>query len=161
MNIRIYIPHRTNGIETMNRILAAMAAATLLGGCATSATPLSEARPVPEDRMRAAPAVASAEPATCVFVRDTGFVGSGSFVDLSIDELPAALIATGETVRITVDPGERLFSALLHDPFGLNNPVVLAQNVRPGGTYVYRLATDQNGTVTFIRSLSERADRLP
>jgi hypothetical protein len=62
-------------------------------------------------------------------------------------------MATGEKADIELDPGEYLFGALLKDPFGMSNPVVIEQTVRPGSTYTYRLSFDGNGRPDLHRTL--------
>ncbi len=111
--------------------------------------------------MRAAAPVTSAEAATCVFVRDTGFVGGGSAAEISIDERPVAALYPGEVARVTVDPGDRLFGVVIDDPLGLHNPVVVAQEVRPFGNCDYRVSLNGDGTVNLQRRLSERANLRP
>jgi hypothetical protein len=73
---------------------AALGSIMLLTACATNRTPLADAQPVPEDRMLIRPVVTSANPAQCIFVRDTGFLGSASYVEILINERPVAIMAS-------------------------------------------------------------------
>ncbi len=51
----------------------------------------------------------SLDKAAVIFVRDSGFTGSGCDVLLSVDDTPAAQLAAGELVQLHVEPGEHIF----------------------------------------------------
>lgn len=123
-----------------------------LFGCATTPTPISEARMTPADRIFYKPHKSEAM-VTAVFVRDTGLTGSGIYKHLAINDEQAASIDVGEKVILQLAPGEYVFSVSATDPFGASAPFAIDQKLETGKTYYYRILTDGNTMSTRIQRM--------
>lgn len=110
---------------------------SLVGGCATSPVPSSEADPVPSSRLFAFQAPAPGD-STLVVTRDKGFVGSGCNTTVSIDGRRAAEVGSGETAKFRVAPGEHIVSASSCGS-GLKERET---NVKAGSTKKFRISID-------------------
>jgi len=135
----------------MKRLVTALA--TLAAACATSPTPISEAPPTPAERIYYT-AREGKEFATAVFVRDTGFTGSGVYQHVTINDEPGASIDVGEKATLQLPAGEYVFAVTPTDPFGSTAPYAIDQKLEPGKTYYYRILTDGN-------TMSTRIQRMP
>ena len=134
------------------RFMAMVVFATLIFGCATTITPMSEARPTPDDRIYYR--IHDDKPfATVIFVRDTGFVGSGVYQNVSVDEERGAAIDVGEKATFRIPPGEHVFSVIPTDPFGTHAPYAIDQRLEAGKTYYYRILTDGNTMSTRLQRM--------
>jgi len=132
---------------TMRTILAA---ALIVAGCATVPTPVSQAIPTPADRIYY-PDARNGPVATVIFVRDTGFVGSAVYQNLTINEERGAAIDVGERATLRLSPGEYVFAVTPTDPFGSWAPFSIDQRLEAGKTYFYRILTDGNTMETRIQ----------
>lgn len=121
--------------------------ALFLAGCATTPTPLSQALPTPEDRIYYR-APEGKPTATVVFIRDGGFVASGVYQHLTINEERAAAIDVGEKATLRLPAGEYVFAVTPTDPFGTWAPYAIDQRLEAGKTYHYRILTDGNNMDT-------------
>ena len=119
------------------RFFVGVVAVALLGGCATSPVPSSEAEPVPASRLFAYQAPASGD-STLVVTRDKGFVGGGCNTTVSIDGRRAAEIGSGETAKFRVSPGEHIVSASSCGS-GLKERET---NIKSGSTKKFRISID-------------------
>jgi hypothetical protein len=98
----------------MIRTLAATALLSL-AGCATHLVPMSDTRPVPQDRVFAAEHTAAAEGAQkVVIVRNAGALfAAGVDVNIFVDGERTAAISTSEALPLYLSPGEHLLEAKL------------------------------------------------
>lgn len=124
--------------------------AIALVGCATTPTPLLQAKITPDDRVYFHSSN-GASMSTAIFVRDTGFVGGGVYHHLSINGEKAASIDVGEKVTFRLPSGEYLFGVIPTDPFGTSAGFGIDQNLIEGRTYTYRILTDGNSLETRIQ----------
>ena len=94
----------------MKTAFACFLAVVVLAGCGTSPVKLSDAKPVPPDRLfvDAAP---SSDNGTVVVIRDTGLGGSGCGINIFVDDKKAATLGTGEEASIPVVAGDHILSA--------------------------------------------------
>ena len=122
----------------------------VLVGCATAPTPLLQAKTTPDTRVYFRANNASAM-STAIFIRDTGFVGSGVYIHLSINGEKAASIDVGEKVTFHLPSGDYLFGVIPTDPFGTFAGFGLDQILVEGRTYTYRILTDGNSFETRIQ----------
>lgn len=79
-----------------------------VSGCATSPVALTDAKPVPADRIYAYRQPVNGASGTLVVVRDEGFQSKGCPVAFYIDGTLAAHVRAGETVTLTVPVGNRI-----------------------------------------------------
>ena len=127
----------------MRKVVAIFLSA-LLVGCATSPTPIAQAKNVPDDRVYYRPQDTS-QAATAVFVRDSGAFGSGVYQHLTINEEKAAALDVGEKVTFKLPAGEYAFGIRMTDPFGATAPFSIDQRLETGKSYFYRILIDQYG----------------
>ncbi|MFJ2527814.1 hypothetical protein [Pseudomonas helmanticensis] len=118
-------------------VIAALSVSALMAGCATSPVPSSEADPVPSSRLFAFQTPANGD-SILVVTRDTGFVGGGCNTTVSIDGRRAAEIASGETAKFRVAPGEHILSASSCGS-GLKERET---NTKAGSTKKFRISID-------------------
>lgn len=111
-------------------------------GCATVEVPLVATAQVPASRIFIVSEPVSDANATVIFVRDKGFVGSGLYLHLSINGAKAAALNPSERVEWRLKPGDYAFGVKFTDPFSASAVVTVAQEVKSGRTYVFRLVTD-------------------
>src|SRR5437660_10259688 len=90
----------------------------LLSGCATTPTPVGEAKLVPQERVyfKSAPSIPSA--ARAIFIRDQGFLGGGRYQHLFINGDLSASIDVGERLEWLRNPGDDSFGAHPTNPSG-------------------------------------------
>jgi len=94
--------------DRMRIACLAAAGVALLSGCATSPIPSSQADPVPAGRLLAFQATPASPYGTLVVTRDSGFTGSACNTILYIDGKKSAEIASGESAKFYLEPGERI-----------------------------------------------------
>jgi hypothetical protein len=102
----------------MRRTLVAISILLLLAGCATTPTPIGEAKQAPQGRLLAYQEKNVNTTGTLVITRDAGFVGGGCYYGVSINGIFAARLDVGETSRFFLIPGEILLRAG-RDPQGI------------------------------------------
>lgn len=95
---------------------ATMCAYLILSGCGTTPVSLKNAEQVPKHRLLGFQEQRN-EFGTMVVTRDEGFVGSGCFCSLYVNNQLAARFDTGETAGFFVPPGELLLK-VGRDPDG-------------------------------------------
>jgi len=79
-----------------------------LAACATTPIPLSEALPVPQSRLFAFQTPPAGDAAVLLVARDQGFIGSGCYYALYINDKLAARFNNGEKATFYVAPGQVL-----------------------------------------------------
>ena len=114
----------------MKKIWSLLLLALLIGGCATTPTPLSSARQAPTDRVLAFQTTTGEKTATLIVIRDEGFYGSGCYYAVHINGVLAARLSVGEMARFYVEPGE----------------IVLRAGRDPQGGGLCNIAVDNNWT---------------
>ncbi|MDO8699301.1 MAG: hypothetical protein Q7J75_02575 [Rhodoferax sp.] len=114
-----------------------------LTGCATTPTPVLQAKSTPNNRVYF-PAGNGVVTSTAIFVRDTGFASGGLYMHLSINGKKAAAIDVGEKVTFRLPSGEYVFRVTPTDPMGGSAGFGIDQNLIEGRTYTYRILTDGN-----------------
>lgn len=128
----------------MKPALCLLSTCAFLCGCATTATPLSEATPLPLDRvlLKTAP---KPHDTTVVVTRDSGLMDSGCYISLLINGKLAARFGTRETTTYFLAPEPTLFK-IGRDPDGrglchLNQAVWHEQefHLRPDATEYFRI----------------------
>ena len=92
----------------------------LLQGCETAPIQVSEAHPVPKERLVTLPVVDRSSPdlAAVTVTRDSGMFGSGPSILLSIDKQEIAYFRTSETLSFPIAAGEHLVSIVPSPAFG-------------------------------------------
>jgi hypothetical protein len=140
-----------SGMNSRSFLLIAFTALVSLTGCATTPTPIKEARPVPKDRIFLTSDANERGNARVTFIRDGGFTGAGVYQHLFIDGTKAASLDPGETVEFVLRPGEHIFGVVPTDPFGVHAVNTIDQELRSDRQYFYRLQTDGNSMRSFIQ----------
>ena len=123
--------------------LAALLALSLLtSGCATTQIGEADAAPVPADRVYyTAAAIDVTAAAKVIFVRDTGFRGSGVYKHISINGQRAASLNPGEKWTVQLPAGEYVFGAVATSLF-TRADFSIDQQLQAGRTYTYRVVGD-------------------
>lgn len=98
--------------EKKSELVALLAVAQFICGCATTPVSTSEARPVATDRILSS-AYSSQRPGSRLVIvkRDTGMMGLTCPSRVLIDGHPVADLATGEKVSFYVAPGDHVVGA--------------------------------------------------
>jgi len=131
----------------MQRIIAVGVFLLALGGCATSPIPVSEARPVPADKMYALKDQGTKDSGRLTVVREDGFFGSGCDVVFYIDGQRAAKIGPGQKASFVLPAGEVNLGTGLAES-GLCTGVAIktvASNIKSGKEVIYRISWDTQG----------------
>lgn len=123
----------------------------IISGCATTETPLQNAKFVPEERIYLKLQGTSKENARAIFVRDTGLVGAAVFQHLYINGKKAASLNPGERVEFSFAPGEYVMGVVPTDAFGVHALNSIDQELKAGRTYYYRIFTDGNSFRTAVQ----------
>lgn len=127
----------------------------LLAACATSPTPIINAKQVPPERILYRAEASGKDAAKAVFIRDTGLLGAGLSQRLFINDEVAALLDVGEKVEFKLEPGEYIFGVRKEmDVFNQYNDNSIDQTLAPGRTYYYRILSDGNTFDTRILRIS-------
>lgn len=136
--------------------LLGVAAAIALSGCSTTSVPVREAVPAPQAQIYLKERLPVQGNARTIFVRDTGFIGSGVFQHIFIDGVKVASLNPGEKVELIVPPGEHILGVQPTDPFGTKTLMSIDQDLKADRTYFYRILTDgESFTSTVQRFLPE------
>jgi hypothetical protein len=133
-----------SGGKTMRRSIATGALLLALGGCATSPLPVSEARPVPADKMYAFKSQGTKAPGRLTIVRDDGFVGAGCDAMFYIDGQRAAKIGPGQKASFVLPAGEVNLGAGLAESGLCSGAAIktVAARIKPGKEVIYRINWD-------------------
>ncbi|KJZ62826.1 hypothetical protein [Pseudomonas fluorescens] len=131
----------------MQRIIAVGALLLALGGCATSPMSVSEARPVPADKMYALKDQGTKDSGRLTVFRDDVFVGAGCDAVLYIDGQRAAKIGPGQKASFILPAGEvNLGTGLAESGLCAGAAIkTVASNIKPGKEVIYRISWDTQG----------------
>ena len=88
------------------KLLFISVVALCLAGCATEAVLPSQAKQAPNDRLLKFQSPGVGEQAKLIVVRDKGFLGSGCFVGVYLNQEKAAILDPGEKAEFYLKPGE-------------------------------------------------------
>lgn len=129
------------------RILIAAVGLSLLAGCATSATPVDQAKPVPADELYAFQSKPAGESGTLTVVRDSGALGSGCDIVVYIDGRRSAKIGPGQRANFYLPPGQPNVGIGLADSGLCSGMAVrsITGKVDVGRTSLYRISGDGGG----------------
>lgn len=139
-------------------LLPAFLLALLLGGCATTPVQISEATQASADRVLAFQLATGDKPATLTVIRDEGFIGSGCYYAVHINQVLAARLDVAEFARFYVEPGEILLR-VGRDPqgvglcgFGQDQWTQRETILKPDEQKSFRLSIDTSGKLDITRS---------
>lgn len=88
------------------KLLFISVVALCLAGCATEAVLPSQAKQAPKERLLKFQSPGVGEQAKLIVVRDKGFLGSGCFVGVYLNQEKAAILNPGEKAEFYLKPGE-------------------------------------------------------
>ncbi|MHB1175994.1 MAG: hypothetical protein ACYCZJ_12810 [Sulfuriferula sp.] len=142
----------------MKTVFLSISIVLLLAGCATTPTPLAEAKQAPQSRILAYQEKKAETTSTLVVTRDAGFLGGGCYYGLSINGILAARLDVGETSRFYLSPGEILLR-VGRDPLG-NGLCAAGQDewtqretvLKQHEMKFFRLSIDANGKTDIQRA---------
>lgn len=141
------------------KVAFTFAFSTLLAGCitATRPVPYASSRRVTADRILATPSGAtnSVVGGKIVVVRDSGFLGSGHILKISIDGCPVARLKQYERYEVYLKEGEYILS-VLPEPNLVATSTETAVDVKRAHTYTFRTGFDQAGIILQRSTLSGR-----
>lgn len=115
-----------------------LALTSFIVACATTPTPLDQAKTVPDERVYVYNPKLD-EKVRAVFVRDEGFVGSAVQMHLYVNGNKVASFDPGERLDLYLSSGEYIFGVIPTDPFGGHTIYSITQNLESEKTYYYRL----------------------
>jgi hypothetical protein len=138
-------------------IAGALLAATI-AACATSPTPPAQAVQVPSERRFPLPPAAGPS-GEVLIVRDSGFLGSGCFMDLHVNRVRVARMGPGERIEVPVPAGEVLLR-VGRDPSGTGLCAAHSEGqwkqretaVKQGERKTFRLLMDSSFEVDIVRA---------
>lgn len=119
----------------------------LIAGCATSATPVGEAKPVPVDELYAFQQKPAGVSGTLTVVRDSGALGSGCDVVVYIDGRRSAKVGPGQRASFYLQPGQPNIGIGLAESGLCSGMAVrsITGKVEAGQTSLYRISGDAGG----------------
>jgi len=124
-----------------------------LAGCSTSPVTEEKARVIPADRIYAADLVGagSENMAEVIFLRDSGYLGSGCSHDVYVNNRKAFAIRQGEGIGLSLKPGAYFFR--LETGGGLCPNVATSQDadLKPGSSTGYRILIPSDGSLRLTR----------
>lgn len=133
------------------RLAAAIIAAALVSGCATTAPMLSELRPAPPTREYAFRTPKAGNDAMLTVLRDSAFAGSAVAYHLIVNGELAARIRAGEFVRLYVPSGDVVIEVRHPSAhFGAIGDSA-SLTAEPRGRYFYRINSDL-GQIKLLRT---------
>ena len=125
---------------------------SLLAGCTTTPTEISEASTPPANRVLASLPVTSAAPSYLTVIRDSGLHGAEHVFEISVNGTLLVELRQGEKFSTPVNPGTVFIEAQMHNILGSVPPVQVETIFAPGKTYVYRVGLDEL-TLRLLRDL--------
>ena len=130
----------------MKFVVGALAVA-LLAGCASSAIPVTQAEPVPQDELYAFQSKPAGDSGKVTVVRDSGMVGSGCDIVVYVDGRKAAKIGIGQRASFYLPPGTPSIGAGLAGTGLCGGAAIrtISANVQNGKESVYRISGDLSG----------------
>ena len=119
----------------------------MLAGCATYATPVLQAEPVPRDELYAFQSKLTAESGSLTVVRDSGALGSGCDIVVYIDGKKSAKIGPGQRASFYLPPGQPNLGIGLAGSGLCGGMAVrsITGSVQAGKESVYRISGDMSG----------------
>lgn len=138
----------------ISKQLFAISTLILTSACSTTPVTQQSAAPVPENRIyqiRYVGAATGADEATVVFLRDSGFFGSGCSHDVYIDNVKVFSIRQGEQITTRVRAGQHFFR--LETGAGLCPNISTSQEttIAPGARQTYRILLPSDGSLRLTR----------
>lgn len=132
----------------MKKIFLAAALISLIG-CATEAVLPSQAKQAPQERILKYQNTAPDRTATLIVVRDSGYLGSGCFTGVYLNDVKAAILNPAEKVTFHLKPGEWNVAIKGEGKLCLSDAVPVGSyvNIRSGETKAVRLFADSSGNI--------------
>ena len=131
---------------------------SVLCGCATTPVSINDAKQVPADRLVGFQSTDANKTATLTVIRDEGFLGSGCYHGLWINQTLAARVNVAEFATFFVEPGEILLR-IGRDPLGKGLCGLEQDNwtqretiMKPGDKKAFRMTIDENGKLDIFRT---------
>ena len=135
-------------------LLTAIGTILLTSACSTTPVTQQSAAPVPAERIYQTSYIGAASgtsEATVVFLRDSGFSGSGCSHDLYIDNVKVFAIRHGEQITTHVPAGQHFFR--LETGGGLCPNISASQEttIPSGARQTYRILLPSDGSLRLTR----------
>ena len=129
------------------RILFASLGLAVTAGCATSATPVQQADPVPRDELYAFQSTQAADSGLLTVIRDSGALGSGCDIVVYIDGKKSAKIGPGQRATFHLPPGQPNLGIGMAGSGLCGGMAVrsIAGKVDSGKESLYRISGDMSG----------------
>ncbi|AMG54755.1 hypothetical protein [Citrobacter amalonaticus] len=120
-----------------------------LSGCATEAVLPSQAKMAPTERLLQYQTPSSSDDATLIVVRDKGFLGSGCFTAVYLNNEKSAILDPGEKAVFHLHPGEWSVAMKGEGKACISDavPVGTYIQLKSGETKAVRLFADPSGNV--------------
>lgn len=136
------------GNSEMKRIFFALVVFGL-SGCATEAVLPSQAKEAPASRLLKYQQATNAGDATLIVVRDKGYLGSGCFTGVYLNDVKSAILDPGEKATFHLAPGEWSVGIKGEGKLCISDAVPVGNYVhlKAGETKAVRLFSDPSGNV--------------
>lgn len=120
-----------------------------LSGCATEAVLPNQAKEAPSERLFKYQQVTKASDATLIVVRDKGYLGSGCFTGVYLNDVKAAVLDPGEKATFHLPAGEWSVAIKGEGKMCISDAVPVGSYVqlKVGETKAVRLFADPSGNV--------------
>ncbi len=120
-----------------------------LAGCATEAVLPSQAKDAPSERLLKYQQATNLSDATLIVVRDKGYLGSGCFTGVYLNDVKAAVLDPGEKATFHLASGEWSVAIKGEGKMCISDAVPVGSYVqlKAGETKAVRLFADPSGNV--------------
>lgn len=146
----------------MKKVLLVGVVLSVLCGCATTPVSINDAKQIPAERLVAFQTQDANKTAILTIIRDEGFIGSGCYYGLWINQTLAARVDVAESAKFYVEPGEILLR-IGRDPQGKGLCAINQDNwtqretiIKPGDRKTFRMSIDVNGKLDISRSETDQ-----
>lgn len=120
-----------------------------LAGCATEAVLPSQAKQAPPERLLKYQASEEGATSTLIVVRDKGFLGSGCFTGVYLNDVRSAVLDPGEKATFYLKPGEWNVAVKGEGKMCMSDAIPSGRDIdlKPNNTKAVRLFADPSGNV--------------
>ena len=134
--------------EKMEKTTLFFALIIALTGCATGPIAISDAVPIPQERISNIEITKSKDgTGSVLFKRDSGFIGSACVLRLMVDGKPFADIQGGEKIQVYLAPGKHILGAK-GTGICFDSHTETEVTITAGKTEVYRATAGAGGIIS-------------
>lgn len=130
-------------------VAGVMVATAAMSGCATEAVLPGDAKPAPQERVLKYQIPNEETSATLIVVRDKGYLGSGCFSGVYLNDVKSAVLDPGEKVIFHLTPGEWNVAVKGEGKLCISDAIPSGRDItlKSNQTKAVRLFADPSGNV--------------